>query len=168
MSGHWDEASWRSWLERHGPALRLLARQHCASTEDAEDAVQSGFVRFWKSRHKAADPAAYLFACVRSAAIDSWRSRTRRRNEESELGEERARECFQSVVEQEELRRSVEAALATLPAEQLEVLVLRMWGQLTFAQIAAVLDINLQTAASRYRYALSRLETKLRQEAANG
>src|SRR5689334_248277 len=39
-----DEASWRQWLRRHGAALLLLARQHCASRDDAEDAVQEGFI----------------------------------------------------------------------------------------------------------------------------
>jgi len=59
---------WTVWLEEHGPALVLLARQWVARHADAEDVVQEAFVRFWRSRQRAADPAAYLYACVKNCA----------------------------------------------------------------------------------------------------
>jgi RNA polymerase sigma-70 factor, ECF subfamily len=164
--GGCGEESWRQWLGRHGPALLLLARQHCRSADDAQDAVQDGFVRFWKSRDRAADPAAYLFACVRSAAIDLARGNSRRVRHESQMIAPAAMfEPSTAALEQEELRRAVEASLVNLPAEQREVLVMKIWGRLTFAQIAESLAINPDTAASRYRYALGHLQTALRQEA---
>jgi RNA polymerase sigma-70 factor, ECF subfamily len=164
--GDGGEESWREWLGRHGPALLLLARQHCPNAADAQDAVQDGFVRFWRSRDRADDPTAYAFACVRSAAIDL--ARGRRRRDRHEPGIASPADFFEPAsvsLEQEELWRAVEAALANLPAEQREVLVMKVWGGLTFAQIAAALQINADTAASRYRYALGRLQTTLRQEA---
>jgi RNA polymerase sigma-70 factor (ECF subfamily) len=164
--GDGGEESWRVWLDRHGPALSLLARQHCVDTTDAADAVQDGFVRFWKSRDRAVDATGYLFACVRSAAIDLSRGRLRRERYEADASPAAAFDASAGDgVEQEELRQAVEAALATLPAEQREVIVLKIWGQLTFAQIAAALQINPDTAASRYRYARARLQAALRQEA---
>jgi RNA polymerase sigma-70 factor (ECF subfamily) len=167
VSSESDENSWRSWLSRHGPALLLLARQHCRSREDAQDAVQDGFVRFWKSREIASDVTGYLFACVRSAAMDVTRGQSRRlRHEAAAPAAMEMTELFDAG-EREELRDAVEAALATLPAEQREVLVLKIWSELTFAQIAVVLGIKPDTAASRYRYALSRLHGALRQEAAH-
>src|SRR5437763_11980316 len=77
-----DEADqWRAWLARHGPALLLFARQWSATSADAEDALQNGFVRFWKTRrknlHEGRDELAYLYACVRSAAMDLGRSQRR-------------------------------------------------------------------------------------------
>jgi len=57
--------TWTDWIERHGPALVLLARQWTASQSDAEDVVQEAFVRFWRSRERVADPAAYLYASVK-------------------------------------------------------------------------------------------------------
>jgi RNA polymerase sigma-70 factor (ECF subfamily) len=166
VNGGSEDESWRQWLGRHGPALLLLARQHCHSAAHAQDAVQDGFLRFWKSRERAIDATAYAFACVRSAAIDLSRGRRRRDRHESQ-GVPPLIEVFEPAagLEQEELRRAVEAALANLPAEQREVLVLKIWGGLTFAQIAAAVDVNPDTAASRYRYALGRLQTALRQEA---
>jgi len=44
-----------------------------------------------------------------------------------------------------------------LPAPQREVITLKVWGGLTFAEIAATLDIPPNTAASRYRYGLEEL-----------
>ena len=69
--------------------------------------------------------------------------------------------------EQAELSSSVESALAQLPDEQREVVVLKIWGGLTFAQIAAALGVNQNTAASRYRYAIERLESALAHEVRN-
>jgi DNA-directed RNA polymerase specialized sigma24 family protein len=65
--------TWDEWLSEQGPALTLVALQWCASTADAEDAVQEGFMRFWRSRKTARDPHGYLFACVRNAAHDFGR-----------------------------------------------------------------------------------------------
>src|SRR3954470_7312869 len=80
MAGDADE--WAVWLRRHGAALVLLARQRVASRADAEDVVQEAFVRFWRSRHRAADPAAYLYTCVQRCALDWQRSRGRRSRRE--------------------------------------------------------------------------------------
>ena len=54
--------------------------------------------------------------------------------------------------------------MTQLPADQREVVVLKIWAALTFTQIGEALGIPLNTAASRYRYALARLETSLSEE----
>ena len=48
--------------------------------------------------------------------------------------------------------------------EQAEVLVMKIWGGLSFPQIAAALEISANTAASRYRYALAKLREQLAEE----
>ena len=60
----------------------------------------------------------------------------------------------------EEYERVV-TALAALPEEQREVVTLRSKGKLTFREIAELLAISINTAQSRYRYALSSLKTIL-------
>ncbi|HSZ56860.1 MAG TPA: sigma-70 family RNA polymerase sigma factor [Tepidisphaeraceae bacterium] len=153
-----DDELWREWLARHGPALVLYARQWAAGLQDAEDAVQDGFVRFWRARSRARENVAYLYACVRSAAMDFSRSdRSRRRREAREPGAQAS--CFDPA--HAELAAQVETALARLAPEQREVVVMKIWGGLTFAQIAAALRISPNTAASRYRYALEHLEANL-------
>ena len=62
----------------------------------------------------------------------------------------------------EEAGLALQSALAELPDEQREIMILRVWGQLTFEEAAAALDISPNTAASRYRYALAKLKERLR------
>jgi len=158
------DESWRAWLSEHGPALVLLARQWTASQADAEDVVQEAFVRWWRSRERARDPAAYLFACVKHAALDGQRGRRRQQRREAAAARPEAEPLFESPPEQDERRAAIEAALQSLPLEQSEVLVMRIWGGLSMPQIAAALEISANTVASRYRYALAKLREQLAEE----
>jgi RNA polymerase sigma-70 factor (ECF subfamily) len=51
--------------------------------------------------------------------------------------------------------------MAALPDDQQQVIVLHVWGELTFPQIGELLDISSNTAASRYRYALAKLRESM-------
>lgn len=153
---------WREWLARHGPALVLFARQWTPCAADAEDAVQEGFIRFWRARGRARG-VGYLYACVRAAAVDLARTdQARRRRIESSALHDSVISAFSP--EHAELAAAVESSLAQLPAEQREVVVMKIWGGLTFAQIGQALSVSPNTAASRYRYALDRLEIALADE----
>jgi len=154
---------WTAWLDAHGPALVLFARQWVPGRADAEDVVQEAFLRFWRSRQRATDPAAYLFACVRRCGLEWLRGESRRsRREQRAARDERSDSALLvGPIEQEERRLAIEAALGQLPAEQREVVVLKIWGELRFPQIANALEIPVNTAASRYRYALARLRATL-------
>src|SRR5690349_13563598 len=152
---------WQTWLDRRGAALVLLARQFVGSRADAEDVVQEAFVRFWRSRSGVDEPAAYLFACVKRCALDWQRSRRRRTAREERAARPEAESLFVASAEQSERQAAVETALRDLPQEQAEVVVLRIWGGLTFPQIAAALELPVNTAASRYRYALAKLREAL-------
>ncbi len=59
-------------------------------------------------------------------------------------------------------REALSAALGDLPADQRTVVHLKLWEGLTFEQIAELLGIPLNTAASRYRYGLDKLRERLR------
>jgi len=157
--------TWRELLARHGPALVLFARQWLPTHADAEDAVQDAFVRLLKLRHAPDDRLAYLHSCVRSAAIDAARTRARRKR----VDEKRSvpESVFEPTPDSIDLSTSVESGLAQLPDEQREVVVMKIWGGLTFAQIAAALTVSPNTIASRYRYAIERLETVLAHEVRN-
>ena len=160
-----ETQQWRTWLDRHGPALLLFARQWSATPTDAEDALQDGFLKFWKTRSRARDELAYLYTCVRSAAMDQGRSQRRRVARES-ASDSPGAPSFEPPIERAERQAMIEAALAQLPGDQREVVVMKIWGGLTFAQIAAALDTPLNTVASRYRYALAQLESELSEETA--
>jgi len=155
---------WAVWLDQHGAALVLLARQWVASRADAEDIVQEAFVRFWRSRQRALDPAAYLYTCVKHCALDWQRSRKRELRREEAAARPEAETLFAGPLEQAERRTAIGAALGILPDNQREVLIMKIWGGLSFPQIAEALRIPANTAASRYRYALAKLREQLAEE----
>jgi RNA polymerase sigma factor (sigma-70 family) len=163
MAGGSDQ--WAVWLDRQGAALLLFARQWVAGRADAEDVVQEAFVRFWKTRQRAVDPAAYLYACVKNYALEWQRGRNRQARREQAAARPEAQTWFAGPLEQEERRAAIAAALCDLPESQREVLVLKIWSGLSFQQIALVLRISANTAASRYRYALTKLREQLAEEA---
>jgi RNA polymerase sigma-70 factor (ECF subfamily) len=156
---------WTTLLDRHGPALALYARQWSDTAVDAEDIVQEAFVRFWRSRHRAADPVAYMFGCVKRFALQWRRSNQRRlRREEAAARPDDEPNSLIDAFEESERRSAITTSLNLLPADQREVLVMKIWGGLTFTQIAEAASIPVHTAASRYRYALDKMRDLLATE----
>lgn len=155
---------WQKWFQLYGPRLLLCARQWTRSASDAEDVVQEAFVRFWRhQRGLPGEPMALLVTSVRRAALDLARRDGRRalREERARNGPEDQVALFENPFAGEERRVAIEDALRRLPSEQREVLVLKIWGELTFEQIAAELSLSPNTAAARYRYALAALRHEL-------
>ena len=113
---------------------------------------------------QAANPAAYLYACVKHCAMDWQRSRRRQSRREVAAARPEADSLFAGPLEQDDRRAAITAALRTLPENQREVLVMKIWGGLSFPQIALVLRVSANTAASRYRYALAKLREQLAEE----
>ena len=162
MAGGSDQ--WIVWLDQHGAALVLLARQWVSGRADAEDVVQDAFIRFWRSRHRVAEPAGYLYACVKHCALDWQRNRNRQARREEGVARREGEPMFVGSLEQDERRAAIETALSDLPEGQRTVLVMKIWGGLSFPQIGEALRIPANTAASRYRYALARLREQMAEE----
>jgi RNA polymerase sigma-70 factor, ECF subfamily len=157
--------SWKHWFRQHGPRLLLYARQATRSLADAEDVLQEAFVRFWRHQRKLdGDHVGLVFASIRRAACDLARRDKRRAHREETACAESERgdvSFFEPLDEDDERRAAIEAAMRHLPQEQREVLILKIWGERTFEQIGAQLQISPHTAASRYRYALEALRRKV-------
>jgi RNA polymerase sigma-70 factor (ECF subfamily) len=152
---------WKTSFSELAPGLLLFARQWVRSGADAEDIVQEAFVKFWRRNHNI-DNRALLYATVRSIALDLIRRDSRRARREAEAYSE----ADQAVEPQFEIANESQClvgnAVDRLPHEQREVLVMKIWNDLTFAEIAGALGISQNTAASRYRYALAALKRDLR------
>jgi RNA polymerase sigma-70 factor (ECF subfamily) len=151
-------------LNGHSAALILFARQWVPSHADAEDAVQEAFVRFWRSRDRVLEPTAFLYACVKRCALEFRRSHQRRLRREEATARPEAEPLFEAPAEQLDRAVEIEKSLVGLPEKQREVLVMKIWGGLSFREIGDALAIPEQTAASRFRYALTKLHEALAEE----
>ena len=151
---------WKTVFSELAPGLVLFARQWVRSAADAEDVVQDAFVKFWRRNHKI-DNRGLLYATVRSVALDLIRRDSRRAGRERE-----AYADFEQAVEpqfrtEDESERTLALAIDRLPQPQREVLVMKIWNELSFAEIGEALGVSQNTAASRYRYALTALKKDL-------
>lgn len=105
---------------------------------------------------------ALVFATIRRRAIDLARAEDRRSLRESATVETASDAWFDTLVEDRERARMVQDAMNKLPENQREVITLKMWGGLTFAEIGESLGIPPNTAASRFRYGLEELKRIIR------
>jgi RNA polymerase sigma-70 factor (ECF subfamily) len=143
----------RALYERHGRALLAYA---CALLRDpsaAEDVLHQVFLNVLRGKASIdGEPVRYLFRAIRNTALNHIRGQSR----EVELAG--AGVWLESPDGSTETSLALQSALQTLPAEQREVVVLKIWGQLTFDEAAAVIGVSPNTAASRYRYGLEKLK----------
>lgn len=156
---------WKRTFDQLAPQLVMYARQLVDAKADAEDVVQQAFVRWWR-RFPEGDSSniPLLYAAVRTIALDQRRSDHRRVNREAKSEIAVAGEntpTFDPRPEQKETAAIVEKALQALPEDQREVISLKLWGDLTFNEIAAMTGSSINTIAGRYRYALQALHKKL-------
>jgi RNA polymerase sigma-70 factor (ECF subfamily) len=150
------DENWKACFSQVSPGLLLFARQWVRSSADAEDIVQEAFVRFWRRNHSI-ENRPLLYATVRSVALDLIRRDSRRARREAEALSDAAQSTEPHFEFENESQQQLGAAMDCLPHEQREVLVMKIWNELTFAEIAEALGISQNTAASRYRYALTAL-----------
>jgi RNA polymerase sigma-70 factor, ECF subfamily len=138
---------------QHGAALLLFASAISGDRGRAQDAVHQVFLKAIEngSLWQAADKKAYLFACVRNAVLNDAKSRNR--NTDLDADSAWFSPPDRDYAGEQNLRR----ALGDLPHDQREVIVLHVWGELTFSEIGELLGVSSNTAASRYRYALAKL-----------
>lgn len=142
---------------QYGSALLLFAAAITGERGRAQDAVQQVFLKLMENGNlrQAVDKKAYLFACVRNAVLNE--AKVQQRN--TVLDPESA--WFNPPNRDYAGELNLRRAMCTLPDDQRQVIVLHVWGELTFSQIADLLDISSNTAASRYRYALDKLRESM-------
>lgn len=166
--------AWRDWLQLYGPRLLLFAKQQTRSHEDAEDVLQDALVKLvdkLKSGEFVGGQDAwmpYLYTTIRRLAIDLSRSSDRRKRREDTAGHQIEEDhldsyhpWFESNASDNEMRSLIEPKLKELPEKFSEVILMKIWGERTFAEIGEVLGISQNTAASRYRYGLEALKRSL-------
>ena len=149
------------WLSEQAPRLILFARQWVPCHADAEDVFHTAFLRFWPVRDRVRDPVPFLYTCVRRTALNWLRRRRRLRNQQQCTTPPSLFATDRDRVVDAEIDAAIEKALLRLTNEQREVIVMRIWGGLSFPEIGDVLSISCSTADTRYRSGLKRLHVEL-------
>ena len=144
-------------MDDHAAALVLYARQWCAA---AEDVVQEAFVKLAGQHPPPAQAVPWLYKVVRNGALTAARAERRRRQHESRAAA-RAPTWFAPDDGAGLDAEAAAAALRSLPAEQREALVARLWGGLTFEQIAALAGLSASAAHRHYHAGLAALRERL-------
>jgi len=164
--------------EKYKADLLLLAVGLLNDKAAAEDVVHDvflSFVRHLDGFRLTGSLKGYLLTCTANHARNwnkAQRVRTRVNSESSNLRVEgvppskrgpEARDTLETLVCNEQLEL-LSGALAALPFEQREIVMLRLHGQMTFQAIAKAMRVSTNTAKSRYRYGMDKLRVTLNGE----
>ncbi len=154
---------------KHKDNLLRLAASLSNDTSAAEDIVHDFFVSFAQSPEKLklnGSLKSYLATCVvnrvRNANI------ARQRQEATSLDGSapvvsNSKRPEQWIIDSEQLRQ-LNDALAQLPEQQREVIILHLQGDMKFKAIAELQNVSINTVQSRYRYGLDKLRSILDSE----
>lgn len=167
-----DLAARDELVHRHRRQVYFLALQLLGNADDALDVTQDALLRFFTHLHRfdAQRPVRpWLFRIVRNLALDLFRRRKVRQSEslDATFGDEEGENVRLDPADpdvdldrdllQSQLRRRLFAALAKLTPTQREIVVLRDYQDLSYQEIAEMLDIPLGTVMSRLHGARQRL-----------
>jgi RNA polymerase sigma factor (sigma-70 family) len=149
------------------PRVVAVAARVLGSRDGAEDVAQEVFLSFGRSSVPAGEAPGWLSVAAAHAALNHLRSGRRRAAREGATGADDAvlPDVADAVVALEE-RRRVRAALARLPRRQAVALVLRHSG-LSYAEVAAALELSPGSVGTTVRRAESALRKELNRHAAS-
>jgi RNA polymerase sigma-70 factor (ECF subfamily) len=152
-----------AWCERlynaKAAELILYGRALGLSHAEAEDVVQETFLMLLQKETAPDNPTHYCIRSFRNRVLNYRRSFWRRVAREFE-----SQRWFERSADESPAERKAMRCLADLPVEQREVIVLKLWHDLTFEEIGGLLELSPNTAAGRYRYGLEKLRSRLKGE----
>jgi len=158
-----DPAACELIWDRYASDLLPFLQAVLCSKHDAEDVLQTVFVRIVRKRRQLARARcldAYVYQIARNEAASFLR---RRRGKWSSMPDGQpwliAAEPGNGAAEQAEV---LQTALAQLPPAQRQIVVLKVYQDKTFREIAEMLELSLNTVASRYRYSMEKLRAILK------
>jgi RNA polymerase sigma-70 factor (ECF subfamily) len=153
------QALFNEMVDAHGAALYRIAYRLVGNQHDAEDLVQEAFRSAWNSRSRYRPDLgerAWLVTILRRRVVDGWRKRRTRTISFDDAALEIGVAGDDPTAR--EFDDHVQAALAQLPDQLRETLLLVVVGELTHQEVADMLSIPLGTVLSR----VSRARTRLR------
>jgi len=148
--------------DRYGERMYHYLSLRLSSAEDAEDVLQEAFCRLARYSVRWAfirNPRAFIFKVLRNESNRYLAGRIRQRAGKL-MNPERQIQTV-AVIEAPDGSPSamVSAALARLPDKQKDIVILKVFQGFTFKEIAGICGLSVNTAASRYRYAIEKLRS---------
>jgi RNA polymerase sigma-70 factor (ECF subfamily) len=155
-----SETTWCEQIyQAKAAGLILYGRALGLSHGEAEDALQETFLALMRLPHPPEQPEHYCVRSFRNRALNQKRGLWRRLTRELE-----SHRWFERSPAETHHERAAMKCLAQLPAQQREVIVLKIWHEYTFEEIGQLLELSPNTAAGRYRYGLQKLRACLKEE----
>jgi len=153
--------------DRYGEKLYHYLVVRLGSCQDAEDILQEAFYRFarysvrWKM---VKNPKAFVFKVARNEA-NRFLKRKIAQQKTMQMNPDNKNAIASVIQGPNELSEKLLAeSLARLPDDQREVILLKVFEEMTFKEISRVCGLSVNTAASRYRYGLSKLRLHLEEK----
>jgi len=147
-------------FDAHARALTLYARGFLADPQQAADVVQEAFLRLMSQAKAPKSVRAWLYVCVRNEALTLRRS-LRRRQARHEAVATMTPEWFERDFASGLDARAAREALQELTPEDREVVVLRIWGDLTLREISEITRRPVSSVFHVYRQALAEIRQRM-------
>jgi RNA polymerase sigma-70 factor (ECF subfamily) len=147
-----DPARLSTWFDAHAARLVLYARQLTA--DGARDVVQEAFVSLLQEPREPDNVKAWLYRAVRNAAVSTMRS-DRARARRHEAVATLAQGWFDARPDNLIDAAAAQRCLETLPPARREVIVLRIWSDMSFPEIAQITGLAVSTVFDHYRNGLA-------------
>ncbi len=155
-----DADTFAQLVRDRGAALTLYARQWC---EQPEDVVQEAFLQLSLQESWPLNVNAWLYRVVRNGAINAARGTRRRKSHERAAAESRER-WFASGSDETLDASALQNALQSLDSDIREVVVAKLWGGLSFAEIGELTQASASSAFRRYHRGIAQLAERLSDE----
>jgi len=164
----------RRWDRKIQGVIYRIVGNH----DEARDLSQEAFLKAYRALGTFKQEARFS-SWLYQIAVNATRDRLRRRRRRTDLSlddvEEKAENALRAggpsaldLMESSDLSRAVAAAMAALPEEQREVVILKEYEGLTFPEIAETLDVPLSTVKTRLYRGLGQLRVRLERQGIRG
>lgn len=167
-AGGWPQSTeqFEAFIDVFQDRLVYYALRRLGDIQDAEDVIQEVFVKAYvrRANYRGVERVTpYVYRMAANACTDFLRRRRAAppisiEELDGDALTERSPGAAEAVAALEEVRR-IEATLGRLPGRQAEVIRLRVFDELSLAEVARMLGCSLPTVKSRLRYGLARLRT---------
>ena len=154
----------RQWVEEYQDQAWTLARYLLKDPAEAEDAVQEAFVALASCRRLPDDPMAWLVRVMRNRLLQWHRGNRRRRDREHRVGMKPWFENETLSAQQRLDAAEVTEVLQKLPSPDREIIVMHLWGEMSFESIARVVGGSRAKAHRSFTRGLATLRTHFEAE----